>query len=117
MNLLCCFQGVGVLKITAKKFAVTAMLLTLCLLIGIAGFWYADNWPGSYSLHNVLSQGYGSVQAVANPGDNKTVVEPPPPEITISLVGDVLLAAGVEKYIQSQGFDYPWRYEQLVCRR
>ena len=97
------------MKRTAK-FAVMAMLLTLCMLIVVAaGFWHTGNWPGSFSLHNPGFQEYELATAVANPGENIRAAEQPPPEITISLVGDVLLAAGVEKYIQSQGHDYPWQ--------
>lgn len=109
-DLLCCFQGVGLLKTTASKFSVMTMLLTLCMLIGMtAGFWYAHNWPGSYSLHNSVFQGHEPETAVTNHGANGVVAQPSLPEITISMVGDVLLAAGVEKYIQSHGSDYPWQ--------
>ncbi|MEW5953242.1 MAG: CapA family protein [Bacillota bacterium] len=70
------------------------VLVTAVFILSIAAGYYSSAfWHG----------GTGAPTGAA-PG----VFEPAAPEVTISLVGDVLLAAGVGKHIASHGPDYPW---------
>ncbi|TVY08235.1 CapA family protein [Paenibacillus cremeus] len=47
-------------------------------------------------------------------GQEETVIEPPPAKkhVTFAFVGDVLLSGGVEKILDSKGYDYPYQNVQ-----
>lgn len=80
-----------------RSAGVMVVLVAAALVVSVAAGYYGSAFW------------YGGASTWADPEEvGPIVVEPPAPELTISLVGDVLLAARVGKYIESHGPDYPW---------